>query len=215
MTAINILEEINQKIEEIYQDILTGKISLLDLELVPIFNQLEGSLNMEDLDKYSKSYINACGLLNQKFEELKGLLSSLNTQKKFMNYLNTNPRDEEISQLFDGCWRKIFTIDALSMEFLDTSQKRLSKKREISILIEHLQKEKADKDFILEVPKLKFTEKLENFLDSILDKLPCKFNDIFQDETDQIKIYEKFVYILHLLQLGKIKYQKDTKTIYI
>ena len=129
--------------------------------------------------------------------------------------MNTNPSDEEISQLFAGCWRKIFTINALSLKFLDTCQERLCKEKGVSFLIEHLQKEKADEDFILEVPKFKFTEKMTNFLNSILDKLPCKFNYIFEDETNQVKIYEKFVYILHLLQLGKLKYQKDTNSIYI
>ena len=44
----DILKEINKKIENIYDDVLTGNISLLDLELVPIFNQLEGSLNIEN-----------------------------------------------------------------------------------------------------------------------------------------------------------------------
>ena len=29
------------------------------------------------------------------------------------------------------------------------------------------------------------------------------------------EIYEKFVYLLHLLQLGKIKYENETKTLYI
>ena len=38
---------------------------------------------------------------------------------------------------------------------------------------------------------------------------------IFGDEQDQAKIYEIFVYLLHLLQLGKIKYQKETNTLYV
>ena len=105
--------------------------------------------------------------------------------------------------------------DALSFKFLDTCQERLCKEKGVSILIEHLQKEKADEDFILEIPKFKFTEKMANFFYSILDKLPCKFNNLFEDETDQMEIYEKFVYFLHLLQSGKIKYQKDTNTVYI
>jgi len=38
---------------------------------------------------------------------------------------------------------------------------------------------------------------------------------VFDNELDQIEIYEQFVYLLHLLQLGKIKYQKDTNTLYL
>ena len=73
MIEDNILEELNSKIKNIHDEILEGKVSLLDLELVPLFNQIKDTLNVDNLDKYSKSYINACGLLNQKFEELKNL----------------------------------------------------------------------------------------------------------------------------------------------
>jgi len=87
MIEEDISEEINQKIEDIQKKILTGKITLLDLELVPLFNELENSLSVYNLNEYSESYKNACGLLIQKFDELKNLLSSLDTEGKFINYL--------------------------------------------------------------------------------------------------------------------------------
>jgi len=54
-----------------------------------------------------------------------------------------------------------------------------------------------------------------DFFNAIKYKFPCSFDDIFEDEHDQIIIYEKFVYILHLLQLGKIKYQKESNFLYM
>ncbi len=56
---------------------------------------------------------------------------------------------------------------------------------------------------------------MTEFFNGIKDILPCSFNDIFAKEKIQEKIYEKFVYLLHLLQQGKIKYENETKTLYI
>ena len=214
MIEENILEELNRRIKDIHEDILEGKISLLDLELVPMFNQIKDTLNIDNLDKHSLTYKNTCELLNQKFDELKSLLSSLDTREKFTKYMSTNPTDVEIYELFDGCWSKIFTLDALSMDFLEISKEKLSKLIRESYSIEHLQKKDEGGVFILEVPKLKFSEKMTEFLNSIQDKLPCSFDEVFEDDSNQIKIFEKFVYLLHLLQLGKIKYQKETNTLY-
>ena len=214
MIEENILEELNRRIKDIHEDILEGKISLLDLELVPMFNQIKDTLNIDNLDKHSLTYKNTCELLNQKFDELKSLLSSLDTREKFTQYMSTNPSDVEIYELFEGCWSKIFTLDALSMDFLEISKEKLSKLIRESYSIEHLQKKDEGGVFILEVPKLKFSEKMTEFLNSIQDKLPCSFDEVFEDDSNQIKIFEKFVYLLHLLQLGKIKYQKETNTLY-
>ena len=41
------------------------------------------------------------------------------------------------------------------------------------------------------------------------------YDEIFEDEHDQIRIFENFVYLLHLLQLNLIKYQKETKYLYL
>jgi len=208
-------EEINRKIEDIQKEVLAGKLTLLDLELAPLFNELENTLSVYNLNKYSKSYKNATKLLSQKFDELKNLLSSLDTEKKFMAYLKSNPDDSSILDLMKGCWREPFNIDALSLGFLEDSKNKLSIDRSSSITIEHLDKLKVKNNFLLEIPRYNFTEKMTEFFNEIKDNLPCSFNDIFAKEKIQEKIYEKFVYLLHLLQLGKIKYENETKTLYI
>lgn len=215
MIEEDISEEINKKIEDIQKKVLAGKLTLLDLELAPLFNELENTLNVYNLNKYSKSYENACQLLTQKFEELKNLLSSLDTEKKFMAYLKSNPDESSIYELMKGCWREPFNIFALSFGFLEDSKNRLSKEKSSSITIEHLDKLKVKNNFLLEIPRHNFTEKMTEYFNGIKDNLPCSFNDIFAKEKVQEKIYENFVYLLHLLQLGKIKYENETKTIYI
>lgn len=208
-------EEINNKIETIKNRVLSGEISLLEIELVPIFENLKDSLTIYNISKYSRTYKSAFQLLSQKFEELKIFLSYLDNQDKFLKFLKTNPRDIEIYQVFEDCWREPFNIDTLSLKFLEYSKERLVLEKEDPLKIEPIEKIKLKEDFILEIPEKRFTEKMLAFFNIIKDKLPCSYEEIFEDELDQIKIFENFVYILHLLQLGKIKYQKETNFLYL
>jgi len=204
------------KIDDIQKQVINGKINLLNYELVPLFTELQKTITINYLDKNSKTYMKACLLLDQKFEELRKLLGSLDNEKKFIEYLNLKPDDKEINELFEGCWRETFNLNPISLEFLEESKEKLDKIVKKSFNIQHLKiRRKQGEDFVLSVPERGFSEQMNEFYESILDKLPCFFEDIFEDDKDQIKIYEKFVYILHLLQLGKIKYQKETNTLYI
>lgn len=208
-------EEINNKIETIKNRVLSGEISLLEIELVPIFENLKDSLTIYNISKYSRTYKSAFQLLSQKFEELKIFLSYLDNQDKFLKFLKTNPRDIEIYQVFEDCWREPFNIDALSLKFLEYSKERLVLEKGEPLRIEPIDKIKFKEDFLLEIPEKRFTEKMLAFFNIIKDKLPCPYEEIFEDELDQMKIFENFVYILHLLQMGKIKYQKETNFLYL
>ncbi|MFX1463397.1 MAG: hypothetical protein ACFFBF_10190 [Promethearchaeota archaeon] len=208
-------EEINKNIEHIKARVLSGEISILDIELVSIFENLKDSLNIYNIDTYSTTYRRAFQLLAQKFEELKIFLSYLDNRDKFLQFLKTNPSDYEIFQLFDDCWRESFIIDTLSIKFLDYSLERLIKEKGIPLIIEPIDKVKSKSNFLLEIHEQKFTEKMLAFFNSIKDKLPCSYDEIFDDEFDQIKLFENFVFLLHLLQLNKIKYQKETNFLYL
>ena len=208
-------EELNNRIESIKNKVLAGKISLLDVELVSIFENLKDSLTIYNISKYSSTYKSAFQLLSQKFEELKIFLSYLDNQDKFLKFLKSNPKDIEIYQLFEDCWRDPFIIDTLSLEFLEYSKDRLVTKKPEPLKIEHLDKINLKETFLLEIPEKRFTDKMLAFFNSIKDKLPCSYEEIFEDESDQQKIFENFVYLLHLLQLGKIKYQKETNFLYL
>ncbi len=215
MEELDLSEKINKRIALIKDEVLSGKINLLELQLNPIFSEIKNSISIYNIENYSHSYRNAVELLTRKFEELKNLLSSLDIEKKFEDFLKTHPNDDQISALFRGCWRNTFQFEPISLKFLDYASNRYGKERITNFNIEHLIREKTNDQFILEVPRYKFTEKISVFYDKIKKKLPCFFEDVFDNELDQIEIYEQFVYLLHLLQLGKIKYQKDTNTLYI
>ncbi|MFW9937500.1 MAG: hypothetical protein ACFFD5_07605 [Candidatus Thorarchaeota archaeon] len=211
----DLTEEINKLVEGIKKEIYSSNVSLLDLELRPIFQKLEETLSIYNIENYAETYRDACKLLNQKFEELKILLSSIDNKKKFYEYIKSEPDDEEISQLMKDCWRETFIIDSISLNFLDYIKERFLKLKKTPIKIEHLNKASKQGDFLLEIPKQSFTERMINYFVIIKEKLPCKFHEVFEEESDQIKVFENFVFILHLLQLGKIKYQKETETLYI
>lgn len=211
----DISEEINRKIEEIQTKVLSGEIALLDLELVPIFENIKDTLDIGNINRYSLAFKNVFQLLVEKFEELKILINNLDKKEGFFQYLKSNPNDSEVYNLFNECWIKPFNIESLSLNFLNSSKEKLSKGEGYSVTIEHLDKVIIKHNFLLEVPEQKFTEKILSFYNSIKNKFPCSFDEIFENEQDQIKIYENFVYLLHLLQMGKIKYQKETNFLYI
>ncbi len=215
MENLDFSEEINKKIDIIKDDVLSGKINLLELELNPIFLDIKDSLSIFNIENYSQSYINACELLNRKFEELRNLLSSLDIEKKFMDFLKESPAEEEIIEIFNGCWNYNFELEALSLNFLEYASSRFCKEKIVDLTIEHLNRERSDYQFLLEIPRLMFMEKVNTFFNKIRNKLPCYFEDVFENEIEQLMIYEQFVYLLHLLQLGKIKYQKETNTLYV
>ncbi len=207
--------ELNKKIEDIRTRVLSGDISLLDIELVPIFDNLKDSINIYNISRYSKTYESAFNLLIQKFEEFKILMNYLDNKNIFLEFFKSNPKEKEISKLLKDCWSKPFSLNSLSINFLEHSKNKLSSDKKHSFAIEAIERMKVKEDFFLEVPTHKFTEKMIDFFNAIKHKLPCSFDDIFEDEHDQIKIYENFVYLLHLLQLEKIKYQKDSNFLYM
>ncbi|MFW9901321.1 MAG: hypothetical protein ACFFDY_08535 [Candidatus Thorarchaeota archaeon] len=207
--------EINKVIEDIKNRVLSGEISLLDIELVPIFENLKDSLNIYNINKYSNTYKNAFQLLSQKFEELKIFLEYLDNKDTFLNYVKKNPMDTEITELLEDCWKEPFTLNTLSLRFLEYSKDRLVTKKSEPLKIEPIDKISLKENFLLEIYDKKFTEQMNAFFDSIKGKLPCSYDEIFNNEDDQLKVFEYFVYLLHLLQLGKLKYQKETNFLYL
>jgi hypothetical protein len=206
--------DIINQIEQIKNDVFSGKLSLIDLKLSPIFQELKNTLNMVNLIKYSKPFEGACGLLSQKFEELQKLLNALQDDEIFTKFIEKNPSDELIASLLMKSWTKIFYLESMSLKFLNYSNNRYSQERKSIERIEHLQIQDHKGSFLLNVPEHEFTEKMQIYFDQISYLLPCKFEDLFAHERDQIKIYENFVYILHLIQLGIIKYNKEKNLVY-
>jgi hypothetical protein len=212
---IDYSEEINRKIDEIQTKVLSGEIVLLDTELVSIFENLKNSLNKDNINRYSSLYKNAFYLLLQKFDELKALISKIDSKEGFIRYLKSNPADSEVYELLSSCWVKPFNIGSLSFGFLKSAKEKLDILKSEPASLEKVEKIDVKDTFLLEISEQKFTEKMLDFYNSIKNLLPCGFEEIFESEQNQIKIYENFVYLLHLLQLGKIKYQKETNFLYL
>lgn len=213
--SIKLPQEIQDQLIKIKQDILSGKISLLEFELNPIFKEIIKSVRTSNISQYTPLFKEVNSMLYQKFEELKKLLMRMDTDQRYMKFINNHPTDSEIIKLFEGCWMKPFQIACLSIDFLKESRNKLLSKHAEPITIKELSRVGSNEQFILEIPKKKFTEKMDLYFSSIRDKLPCYLDDIFDNETDQIIIFEHFIYLLHLLQLGRIKYQKETNTLYL
>lgn len=214
MDLINKSKSIIEQIEEIERDFINGNIKLLNYELVPLFESIESSLQVSNLNNYSSSYKKACELLYEKFKELKKLIRSFESEKLYLNFLKEEPTDQEIAALFKGCWKRTFLLNQTSAKFLEACKKKLCAKKKSKKKVLETEAVQSTEEFRLEIPKQKFSEKMMDFYQTIQDRLPCPYKEIFKQEKNQIEIYEKFIYLLHLIQMGKIKYQKETNYLY-
>ncbi|MHA1804234.1 MAG: hypothetical protein ACTSU4_06815 [Promethearchaeota archaeon] len=208
------LKHFQEELKEIEKRLIEGEISLLEFELVPIFSRLNALISPENLEPTLDLFQEACSILHQKFQEFKFILESMDSPHKLMEYLKQEPSEAEILSLIRECWIEPFFMSSLSLDFLMESKKKLEKKTRESKSFEELQMRIKKENFTLEISEVSFADKMNVYYNKIIKKLPCSFEDIFENEHDQITIYEHFVYLLHLLQLGKIKYQKPTRMLY-
>ncbi len=210
----DIREKISAEVEKIKDNLLNGRITLLETELVPLFVDLKNSLNIENIFPYSELFKEISLLLAQKFEELQKLINSLGKTNVVLQFLENEPSEATISQVLRYSWISPFNLPSISQNYLDKCKRSLVKERESHLIFEHPDMIKKTRNFFLEMPEQNFIEKMNNFYNNIKDSLPCPYELIFKDETNQEKLFENFVYFLHLLQSGKLKYQKETNSIY-
>lgn len=131
-----------------------------------------------------------------------------------MQYLKSNPDDREILGLFNNCWYKTFNLQPLSYSFLESSKEILTRSPSTPFSIEHLERDNINEEFIIDISSQQFTDEMMHFYETIKNELPCRFNDVFKGSKNQIEIYKKFIYVLHLIQSKKIKFQPETRTLY-
>jgi len=185
-----------KEIQEIFEIINKGSENALSVDLFPIFQKFKRAINMSNLDVSSSTFSKLCSIIETKFNELQMFLALFGQEKKFLTYLESNPSNIEISNLLK------------SKNFLEN-------RRREGYTIENLQIPNKNENFVLEMRSISFQETIENYYNEIYRKLPCNIEDLFEELESQEEIYEKFFIILHLLQSGKIMYQKQTNFVYI
>ncbi len=209
------IPSIIEEIQEIFDIIHRGSKHALSVDLNPIFQKFKRSITTQNLNESSSAFSKLCNIIETKFNELQMYLALFGQEKKFLTFLESNPSDIEIFNLFKGCWYKPFNLNALSLDFLEESKDSLENRIREGYIIENLEIPQKDENFLLEMPSSSFQEIIENYFNKISEKLPCNMEDLFEDIENQEEIFEKFIMILHLLQNGKIMYQKQTNFIYI
>jgi len=211
----NISNKYLEELNEIKENVLSGRIKLLDLQLIPIFNKLKNSLTVENLEGHSKAYTDACILLEEKFEELKNLINTSEMERRLRAFLEKEPSDAVLINLFNGAWKKPFSIDMMAFNFLEKSKNLLCRESKAPIEIKHEEIEPVEDLFIVEIMEKDFTVRMMDYYEEVRQKVPCSFNEIFENETNKVNVYKKFVYLMHLIQSGRIKYQEETDFIYV
>jgi hypothetical protein len=208
------LKEINERVREIMKMVLAGDLSLLDFELKPLFREIRDSVNPKSINNYASTYSEMLDLLERKYNEFQDLINQINSDDLFLRFLEKNPNDDIISDCFTGCWRKAFTLRTVSLKGLSKYFDRFTSSHKEFIDIQHINRSTKKGEYIFFVPKESFSEKMMDFYTVLVEKLPCDYDDLFKYEKNQLVIFENFVYLLHLLQIGKVKFQKETNILY-
>lgn len=204
-----------EEIQKIFETVRSGSLDALSVDLNPIFQKFKRAINAQNLNESSSAFSKLCDIIETKFNELQMYLALFGQEKKFLTFLESNPSDIEVFSLFKGCWYKPYNLNALSLDFLEESKNSLESRVREGYIIENLEIPLKDENFILEIPSSSFQKTIENYFNKIYKKLPCNMDDLFEELESQEEIYEKFIIILHLLQNGKIMYQKQTNFIYV
>lgn len=210
----NTIPIILEEIQSIFSEISSGSKDALNVDLYPIFQKFKRAIKPDNLEDSSTAFGKLCSIIETKFNELQRFLALFGQQKKFLSYLESGPSEIEIFELFQGCWYNTFNLNALSVDFLEKSNESLVGRKRLEYSIESVNIPEKDQVMILEIPTGTFQEKIEEYFKEIQGKLPCNINQIFEESDTQDDIYEKFVYILHLIQRGQILYQKQTNFLY-
>ncbi|MHA1520455.1 MAG: hypothetical protein ACTSRK_09755 [Promethearchaeota archaeon] len=211
-TVLNRMAQIQLKVEQ-------GHLSLLDIDLIPIFQQITENLSPDEILLGLSAMQSGTSILGLKIEEIRNFIIFLSHKDLIVAYLTSLSSDEEYYHVLIDHWESPLKLAAISSEFLQSSYSslvsnkpiRVEKKNKSGILETGILKEFNE----LEVSGLSMKKELEIFLTLIIPKLPQSFSDLLSIYTAEEDYFRHFSYILHLTQEGSLYYDNSTKLFHL
>ena len=211
----NHLSIVLEKMAQIQMQVEQGHLSLLDIDLIPIFQQITENLSPEEILLGLSAMQSGTSILGLKIEEIRNFILFLSQKELIISYLTNLSSDEEYYHLLINHWETPFQLESISPEFLQSSYSALVSNKPVQIVKKAsgimdpgFQKELTE----LEVSQLSMKKELEIFLTSILPQLPQTFSALLSTYTDVEEYFRHFSYILHLTQEGSLYYDSSTKS---
>ncbi len=208
------LSTVLEKMARIQSQVEQGHISLLDIDLIPIFQQITENLSPEEILTGLSAMQSGTSILGLKIEEIRNFILFLSQKELILAYLTGISSDEEYYHVLINHWESPIQLATISSEFLQTSYSSLVSNKPIRMVKKSsgIIDTGARKEFTeLEVTQLSIQKELEIFLSSLLPLLPQTFTVLLSTYTNAEEYFRHFSYILHLAQEGSLYYDSSTK----
>lgn len=209
-----ILHQILKELEELQLNHDQGKISFMDQDLIPIFQNLTKHLSPDEIELGLAIMHQGTSILSLKIEEIRNFILFVSQKDLIMRYLEQSS-DLEQSSLLINYWAPPFLTFSLNSEFLFESFDSLVTNKPTrfpkpprALLDQEIEKEVND----FEIEQETLQNELETFLISLESKLPLSFTEILTPFTDLDDYFRHFSFVLHLSQEGLLEYHPQTKT---
>jgi hypothetical protein len=211
---ISLLERINF----LKNQVLLGKKSLLDEDLEIFFVEFKDLISESDLETSIQIMNNGTIILEQKLNELRDFISFISQKNQILEYLKKSSSDEVFTKMLNKNWQSPLLLPHFSLSFLSKSFERLVlNKRSTNLGIIFKDKPELASPEIRELPEIEkpYKMKMFGYLNSIRQILPATLDDLTDDAQSIDDYYDNFSYILHLLQLGYLTYNKSSKQFFL
>jgi hypothetical protein len=207
------LDQLADHIATMRSYVSSGEISLIDQQLGPIFDSLRQLLTEDDLSKGLEILQNSTLFLTEKLDEINRFISQLSQREKYLRFLQQNPSDERLAGILSSVWNQPMRLFPFSIQFLHQSYTQLVQNKPIRRFFHSGE--------VLESPSVKPTMKIDDkaaefeiemnmFYDELHSKLPLNLTEILSPYTEPEAYYTHFSYLLHLLYLGKLFFDRTT-----
>ncbi len=203
-----------ERISFLKNQVLLGKKSLLDEDLESLFIEFKDLISESELETSIQIMNDGTIILEKKLEELRDFISIISQKNQILEYLKNSSSDEAFSKILNIIWQSPLLLPHFSLSFLTKSFERLVLNKKSSNLgIFFKDKPNLASPDIRELPEIDKPYKIKMFeyLNSIQPILPTTLEGLLNKNLFIDDYYKYFSYILHLLQLGYLTYNKSSK----
>ena len=207
-----------ERISFLKNQVLIGKKSLLDEDLESIFIEFKDLISESDLETSIQIMNDGTIILEQKLEELRDFISFISQKNQILEYLKNPSSDEFFTKILNKIWQSPLQLPHFSLSFLSKSFERLvlnKKSNNLGIIFK--EKPNLASPEIRELPEIDkpYKMKMFGYLNSIRQILPSTLDGLTNKAHSIDIYYESFSFLLHLLQLGYLTYNKSSKQFFL
>ena len=207
-----------ERISFLKNQVLIGKKSLLDEDLESIFIEFKDLISESDLETSIQIMNDGTIILEQKLEELRDFISFISQKNQILEYLKNPSSDEFFTKILNKIWQSPLQLPHFSLSFLSKSFERLvlnKKSNNLGIIFK--EKPNLANPEIRELPEIDkpYKMKMFGYLNSIRQILPSTLDGLTNKAHSIDIYYESFSFLLHLLQLGYLTYNKSSKQFFL